>query len=917
MMQMRTLTLRLMGLFMALMALSGTAFASATSGTIKGSVIDDGGLSVPGVLITLSSPGLIGGAQQRTSDEEGTFIFVELPPGTYEILAQKQAFGQVRKTGIEVSLGRTTPITMEMRVGAEEITVKAERQTIDVEKASRGTTFSKEFLSRIPSGRSYQDVVGQTAGVVGGGNPSSGGASGNENTFLLDGINVTDPVTGTFSLNFNFDAIEEIEVITGGYDPEYGESLGAVVSVVTKSGGNQLEVIANGFYSNGSWGPRMDARYAPDGALISPTGFDETAQTGAAGITISGPIVKDRIWFLGSYEYNRTLYSNVGIALPRDFDSHYFFGKLTAQPSSAHRVTFQFGTDPTAIDNINQGDTRVEPEAQDRQAQGGFLASLKWNWFINPETNLETSASFQKTNISQSSVPCTHDGDLGYHPCEADELEGHIDYSTPGRAGINGAYDRDSSGYYYFDDRYRGEIATKFSILQFEALGKHDIKIGLDGSYLIWDQIQGYSGNLYKVDWYANAFDPGTLENYYWLETSGPAIYKSTGYHVGAFVQDVYKPIQNLTFRYGLRYDRAVHRNDAGEPVVDIGLFGPRVYGIWDPWANEKTKVYGGYGRFNDTGRLSIGSYLSQSNMGSKYYFGEVIGNSTSTVGNSAGDYGTENTVTLLDNITAPHSDEFSVGAQREIVSDVAVSVSFTGKFTRNIYNFDETNLIVDEDGYAYVGSGDGTIDAQYRLRTPALAVRDYYQTDVEFSRGFKDRWGFFATYSYIVSKGRTQSSVSTVFSNPAQLELWYGNLPYDINHQFKLSAAWDIPNDPWTTTVAATGAAYSGAPFSRFYYSQADSLLAGGETYGLLKEPRGTYGREGPMWELSFRLRQAIPVRKGKLVAEATVMNITNNQDPYYLYASSSYYINAQNRYIIAYRQDTISAQVGASYEF
>lgn len=917
MLQLRTLTLRLLGLFAALLALAGPAFASATSGTIKGQVVDDGGLSIPGVLITLSGPALIGGAQQRTSDEDGRFIFVELPPGTYEAKAQKQGFGSVTKTGLEVALGRTSQLTIEMKVGQEELTVKAAKPTVDTEKASKGDTFSKEFLSRIPSGRSYQDVVSQTSGVVGGGNPSSGGASTNENTFLLDGINITDPVTGTFSLNFNFDAIEEIEVITGGYDPEYGQSLGAVISVVTKSGGNQLEVVANAFYMNGNWGPRMDARFSADGYEIAPTGFDESSQTGSLGVVVSGPIVKDKIWFLGSYEYNRTLYANVGVQLPRDFDSHYFFSKLTAQPSSAHRFTLQFGTDPTTVDNIDQTTTRITPDAQPRQAQGGYLGSIKWNWFINPETNLETFVSYQKSTISQSSVPCTHDGQLGYHPCEPDEQEGHIDYDTPAHLGINGAYDSDNAGYYYFDDRYRVEASTKYSLLQVDFLGKHDFKAGVEGSYIIWDQIQGRSGNLIFYDWYSNPFDPNTLQNYAWFEFSGPSQYRSTGYHVGAFIQDVYKPIENLTFRYGLRYDRAVHRNDAGVPVVDVGLFGPRVYAVWDPWANEKTKFYGGYGRFNDTGRLEVGSYLSQSNIGQKLVYGEVIGNSESIAGNSGADYATDNTVTVLDNTTAPHSDEFSIGAQREVITDIAVGVEFTGKFTRNIYNFDETNLIVDEDGYAYIGSGNGELDPYYRLRTPALALRDFYQTDISITRNWADRWLLQATYSYVVSKGRTQSSLSTVFANPSQLELWYGNLPYDFRHQVKLAAAWDLPIDPWTTTIGMSSQFFSGAPLSRYYYSQADSVASGGDSYSLLKQPRGSYGRAGPYWQLSLLLEQDVPVRKGKLSATAQIDNITNNQDPYYLYDSQSYYIDTENRYIIAYRQDAIQAQVGVKYEF
>jgi hypothetical protein len=297
--------------------------------------------------------------------------------------------------------------------------------------------------------------------------------------------------------------------------------------------------------------------------------------------------------------------------------------------------------------------------------------------------------------------------------------------------------------------------------------------------------------------------------------------------------------------------------------------------------------------------------------------YGEYAGNTLSEASSSGGDYSTANTVTVFDNTTAPHSDEFSVGAQRELITDFALGVDFTGKFTRNIYNFDETNLIYDEDGYSYIGSGDGTLDAHQRLRTPAIALRDFYQTDVSLTRAWADRWLFSATYSYVVSKGTAQSAGSNVLANPAQLDLWYGNLPYDFRHQLKLYAAWDLPIDPWTTKVGVSTVAYSGAPLSRFYYSSADSLASGGDTYSLLKEPRGTYGRSGPYWELSLLLQQEIPVRKGKLAATVQIDNITNNQDPYYLAANYEYYIDTENRYVIAYRQDTVQAQVGVKYEF
>ena len=130
--------------------------------------------------------------------------------------------------------------------------------------------------------------------------------------------------------------------------------------------------------------------------------------------------MRDKAWFLASYQMSRTLIANVGIDLPRDFDGHYVLSKITMQPTSAHRFTVLFQTDPSTIDNLNQGDRYVEPEAQYRQAQGGYVGSLQWDWYISPEMFLETKATLQKSFIEVYGVPCTHNQSLGYNPCQPD-----------------------------------------------------------------------------------------------------------------------------------------------------------------------------------------------------------------------------------------------------------------------------------------------------------------------------------------------------------------------------------------------------------------------------------------------------------------------------------------------------------------
>ena len=892
----------------------GHAYASSTAGAIKGLVIDDGGGALPGAVVTLSSPVLIGGAQQRKTDDDGRFIFVELPPGSYQMVFAREGFGTVTRKNIAVGLGRTVDLTVEMKYGGAQVDVVDTGPVIDQDSTTSGQNFNSDFLSRVPSGRTYQDVVNNTPGVVdnGSGNPNSGGASYNENSFMLDGVNITDPVTGTFSMNFNFDSIDEVQVVTTGFDPEYN-ALGATISVVTKSGGNSMEVVTNAFYTNGNWSPQYDAQYAADGSTLSPTGFDRERQYGSVGFQISGPVVKDRVWFLGSYEYNRTLIASAGVPLPRDFDSHYFYGKLTAQPVSSHRFAWSFGADPTTIDNITQSRYFL-PEAQDRQAQGGFFTTLKWNWFPDPEVNTEVIAFAQKTYIEQAGVPCTHDKDLGYSPCDPTEAENNVDFDTPARWGDGGAYYARNAGSYYLDDRWNAGLKGKVSFLQLSLAGKHDVKVGFETNFTRQEQVQGYSGNLAFMDAYTVPYDPTSLQSVYWYELTGPYVYTTNGLHVVGFAADSYKPIENLTIFGGLRYDMSNIRNDVGYPVLSEAVFGPRVSISWDPFADQKTRIFGGYGRFNDVGRLGISSVVGVAGLGSKLLLGPLYGGGDTSTNVYYSD-NDDNTNQLGDNLIAPREDAFVLGAEREVAPNTKVKVEFTAKFTRGVYSFDETNLIFDEDGYNYIGANNGVLQSVYRMRTPLASRRDYYQTDLQFLRNFADRWLAQATYSYVVSKGTVQDGLAYGLSNPSQIDLMYGNLPTDIRHQVKLAVAWDIPNDPWTTQLSLQGSLYSGSPLSRYYYAPGGATYdVSSDGYGILHEPLGTYARTEPTYTIGARVAQAVPVKKGELKAFLEVENLTNATMAYGVYQE---YVNYQNRYIVYGRQYPINGTLGVQYAF
>lgn len=910
---------RLIAVVLASFVLFGPAAYAQTSGIIQGTVTDVDGIGYPDATVTVSSPSMIGGHQVRATDADGFYKFTEMLPGVYSVTVVAPGFPTEERQNVVVQVNRQVTVDVQLREGKETVIV-VEGNTgpiVDTESTTVGEVLTQEFLQRIPSGRSYQSAVQLSAGVSAGsgGNPNMGGGGTSENTFLLDGATVTDPVTGTFGQNFNFDAIQQIEVLLGGFDAEYGISLGGIINIVTDNGTNNLEFNTSVYYQNGNWSPKKDARFTADGYTLGVTQFDSAFQTLQIGAKVSGPLVQDKAWFVFSYQHDRSMIAATGMPQKRDYDGNYLLGKLTIQPNNAHRITALFQADPTVIDNISQGNPFQKAESQGRQAQSGFVGQLRWQWFLTENSNLDTRVDVQKISIEQYAVPCTHNQKSDSNKCKPTEEEGTVDFETPGRIGLYGAFDSVNWGSYYFDDRWSFKASSKYSLtgLKDKVGGNHDLKFGVETRQLVRNSVQGSSGNIRYVDINQSGSDPQTLSNYYWLEASAPVIVRDIGSTWSLFAQDAYKPVSNFTVRYGLRFDNTVLRNDIGEPVITGSIFSPRLFVSWDPFGDQKTKIAGGYGRFNDTGTQSLATFTSQANIGSKLFLGELFNDNkgqgflnSSTLMYDVGSR--ENLNTANQNLKLPGVDEFNVIFQREIIPDLSFGFNFQGRFTRNLYEADDTNIIYDEDGSQVIGARTGDILNNYlRLRTPRAARRNYYRFDFSLLKREAKRWYARATYSYTFMNGTNNESLTGTFSNDPQTQYNYGRLVNGSQHAVRAQAYYNVPTDPWDLSLGVSVGYDSGVPLERLYWSEA------GGGYGLRIRNRGTYFHFNDEWDVGVRLRQALDVRKGKLNLDLEVSNVFNFQAP----SGLSSVLYTENRIMAVSRQDPLRMQLGLQYQF
>ena len=251
------------GIFVALwLALAGVASAQETTGTLTGRLQDSQGLALPGVNVTITGQQ---GAKTAVSDPDGSYRFPFLTPGSYDVRAELQGFKTVEQRGVTVSLGQTTTVNMQLEVGGltEVVQVTGTTAVVDTTSTTTGAVLSAELLQRVPVGRRFTDALYlapgvSSSGAAGTANPSMSGSTGLDNLYVVDGVNITNTgygAVGSYSIVFGslgtgtpFDFVQEVQVKTGGYEAEFGQSMGGVVNVVTKSGTNNLRGSLFGYF---------------------------------------------------------------------------------------------------------------------------------------------------------------------------------------------------------------------------------------------------------------------------------------------------------------------------------------------------------------------------------------------------------------------------------------------------------------------------------------------------------------------------------------------------------------------------------------------------------------------------------------------------------------------------------------------
>ena len=828
------------------------ARAQGMTGDLIGTVKDAQGGVLPGAVVRVSSPALIGGQRTLTTNDRGQFRFFVLPPGLYALDVELQGFHKSHEDGIRIGAGGTieTPVVLLVAGVAQSVEVKAESPHIDARNAGFGTLFGPQDVQGMPTRRdSLYSFLRATPGISptspGGINNSTVSAFGsgtNENQFLFDGTNFTCPCAGVARSEPGIDFIQEVQVQSIGASAEYGNVQGAVINVVTRQGGERYQYDAS-YYGQtaGLTSQPVQLPLAPP--LTGRSGYERDMYRDLT-TNLGGPVLRERLWFFAGYQYLRDYDSQPGTdpTFPRTYEQNKIFGKLTWKISPRWQLMQSFHEEfwvnadrPTVVTPF---EATTRPHASVPAFTFGHLTHT-----VSPNTLWDVRVGHFAYH--QDSPPSTGDRTT---PSRFDRVTGVTSGAPPQFGGLT-----------LFRTNAKATLNHYMPALW-----------GADHQWKIGGQVE-------RGEHYAPTIIPTGVR---YVDNGGApfqAISRTPSQEGGvfitaaAFVSDAITVGDRLTINAGLRFDhsqaisqdlRAVDSegNETGAIVPGLGtmytwnLFSPRLGVTLKLSADGRTILRSSFGRFTQgvlTGELSP-------------FHPGVSPTTTTAYELATGGY--TRVVSVVDpkvnlrfdpETRAPRTDEFSIGVDREVGRRLALAVAYVRKVGANFIGWtdvggeyrEETRTLPDGRILPVFVLVNGTSARRFLLTNPDDYSMTYNGLVLAAEKRRSDGWQVFGSYTYSRVSGLQVSSgasaagpqVSTIAGpgnffgqDPNNLTNARGRLPNDRPHVFRVMGSVDVPK---TGLVVAGNLQYfSGKPWA----ASAQVALPQGDQRILL-EPRGS----------------------------------------------------------------------------
>lgn len=683
-----------------------TSFGQETTGSIEGTVKDATGAVVPNVTLVVTTAKItatgttttgIGAGFKRTitTNDDGFFRIVQVPPGTYDVVTTASGgFGEARYENVTVAIGQNTQLEVTVKPGSTVTTVDvtaSDAPPVDTTSNAIQTSINAQKIELIPKGTDFTGLLKTVPGTrpeSRSGGFSIDGASGGENVFVIDGQEVTNFRTGTLNGNYSIPTqlVQEVQVKSSGFTAEFGGATGGVISVVTKGGNNQLHGELGMQFDT----PKLDGNPPPflqrftnsltGSNFVQTIDYFNPPKTRGVNTfptaNLSGPIVKNKLYFYGSYSPQ--------IFLTQTTTNYYTNGianrTLTATETYRNRRTYQYAfsrLDATPFDKLRLSATYLWSPIIDQ----GQIPTVNSSALVSvgaPNNTISFGGAPPSTNFGGSTgvlAGAQLTNRQGGRQ-NSNNVTGQADYTLSNNIIVTGRFSRgflnEKLGNYSVPPGARivctvgsttipGACQTGFANVSsntetardisvrtnyelgvtaiFNAGGRHELKGGYQRFRILNDVAQGNTtkGQIaftYGTD-IAKAGAPVTPT----AGNLGSGILSFTGtfgkaknLNQSLYIQDKYQPINRLSLNLGVRFEKEDLPSFNGfAPPINFGWgdkVAPRLGFAYDIFGDGKTKVFGSYGKFYDRLKFNLPRGSFGGDISLQYFFEILPGDS-------------------------------------------------------------------------------------------------------------------------------------------------------------------------------------------------------------------------------------------------------------------------------------------------
>lgn len=814
--------LRLIATSIIVIGSSASIFAQLGTSNVTGSVADITGAAIAGATITISNKAT-GQTREVSSNEEGVFVIQNLPAALYSVKVNAAGFSSAVIDNFLVRVGETVNFISKLQASAVEDVIEvnaSDVQGVDTTTSQVSAFINDSTLATLPlNGRNFLDLAFLLPGNV----PapvfdasknnsiqvSSAGQLGRGGNLAIDGADNNDDAVGGILQNFPQDSVKEFQIITNRFSAEIGRSGSSAINVITKNGTNELHGSGGIFLRDES----LSAIPATlDKTLIKTLGkppFDRQQYTGSLG----GPIVRDKAWFFGSFEYRnqdsilitglrdlarQTIVTNF---TPVKLDNTLFVGRVDYQASVKDRLVFRYGfEDLSSLEGALP--QRPIVDSQHLQVADNVFNSFVVNHVHTFSPNLLNDFTFQENNYrNKLSNPGSATSELLFPSINVGNS-----FVVPGQIKQN-----------------RVQLRNNLSFLS----GKHAFKFG--GEYHRIDTTIGVDlfgqGNIFLAEDFASIDRNGDrVIN----DRDIPILFTFVGNtqeknllfdndYSTVYFQDDWKIASNFTLNLGIRYELESDSTNKSHfktlnPVLKPFLSGnrdrdkdnisPRIGFNWDPTRDGRTSIHGGYGIYYE--RIPLNSIeIERRNDGLNALIQLRLGSDLDTDGTFL-----PGTVTLDNpfdgfpvvsslfgfiindnNLEHPVVQQFNFGIKREIVRDLVVSID-------GIHAFGTKFLIVRP-----IGVVEDPMAGPTGVNLAESSTKNWYDgllinVEKRQSKGF----GFIASYTLSKSMNFANddqfpfAGIFQPLADPNNIGAEKGYAPNDQRHRFTFAGLLELP---------------------------------------------------------------------------------------------------------------------------